>query len=474
MVSRIREHLSARHAGLLGLCILAWVYMALFRYDLYGMEEAAARALLINWSIIHQVASPIALFGVPDMRGFLFVLLDLHWAGSLIAAKVFSMLILFATILMLYRWGERQHSAEATMIACGILPLLPISIMQADAVGGGIYLLLALVAMAWLHEVIRESAFDVPGQMFLQAVLLGFAISIHPFALAALGVLLFLWWRDTEQSAKKRRNVMIALVVGSIIPLILRMGWPDAASFDGAFLPFVSQIVLGSDLLPTSADARMGVGIILITLLLATALVFVMRKTSDTLAWFLVLGLLLGLWHINAVWLFMAAVTLLYLGAPALIALNQHIGWQGLVGQRGLVLLVLFVTATTAMITDRRYHAIEQGHLLNEVDQSIALLSAEAANANAPFLAASEWPARTMMAAKRDVFPLPRVKEGEDAESFRQRIQGVSHFTFNPQSEENRGLVTQFSALNAYYETLSLNSASVVLKIRSEAAPLSH
>jgi len=470
MVSRIREHLSARHAGLLGLCILAWVYMALFRYDLYGMEEAAARALLINWSIIHQVASPIALFGVPDMRGFLFVLLDLHWAGSLIAAKVFSMLVFFATILMLYRWGERQHSAEATMIACGVLPLLPISIMQADAVGGGIYLLMALVAMSWLHEAIRNSPFDVPGQMFLQAVLLGFAISIHPFALAALGVLLFLWWRDTEQSRKKRRNVMIALSIGSFIPLLLRMGWPDAALLDGAFLPFVSQIVMGPDLLSVSADTRMGVGIMLMTLLCATVLVFIMRKVNDTLAWFLVLGLLLGTWHINAVWLFMAGVTLLYLGVPALIAFNQKVGWQGVVGQRGLVLLVLFVVTTTAMITDRRYQVIEQSHLMNEVDQSIALLSAEAANHDVPFLAASEWPARTMMAAKRDVFPLPHVKKGEDPESFRQRIKGVTHFIFNPHSEENRGLVTQFSALSAYYETLSLSSASVVLKERSKLA----
>ncbi|MDQ6979640.1 MAG: hypothetical protein Q9M09_05585, partial [Mariprofundaceae bacterium] len=391
--------------------------MALFRYDLYGMEEAATRALLINWSIIHQIASPIALFGVPDMRGFLFVLLDLHWAGSLIAAKVFSMLILFASILMLYRWGERRHSAEATMIACGVLPLLPISIMQADAVGGGIYLLLALVAMSWLHEVIRESPFNVPGQMFLQAVLLGFAISIHPFALAALGVLLFLWWRDTDQPVKKRRNVTIALLIGSTIPLLLRMGWPDAAPLDGAFLPFVSQIVLGPDLLSASVDMRMGVGIMLMTALCATVLVFIMRKKHDTLAWFLVLGLLFGTLHINAAWLFMAAVTLLYLGAPALIALNQRIGWEGLVGQRGLVLLVLFIVTTTAMITDRRYQEIEQHHLMGEVDHAIALLSAEAANRDVKFLAASEWPARTMLATKRDVFPLPHVKDGEDPES---------------------------------------------------------
>lgn len=471
MLSNIREHLSARHAGLLGLCVLAWVYMALFRYDLYGIEEAAARALLINWSIIHQVASPIALFGVPDMRGFFFVLLDLHWAGSLIAAKVFSMLVLFSTILLLYRWGERRQGAEATMIACGLLALLPISIMQADSVGGGIYLFMALLVIAWLNKNIQAAEFHLPGQIFLQAVLVAFAVSIHPIGLATALVLAVLWWFDRKQLPKKRRNVLIALSIGVIIPLLLRMGWPDIATLSTPFLPFVSSMFLGPDLLSISGSTRTGVGLVCMVLLALVFAAHMMRRTSDPFALFLMVGLIIGSFHINAVWLFMAAVALLYLGAPVLIDCNQRFGWSGIVGQRGVVLLLVFIMATAAMVTDRNYRSIEKKHLLTETDQLIAQLASEAGNKNMPFLAASQWPARTMLAVKRDVFPLPYGREGDDPQVFLQRIQGVTHFVFNPTQEVNRGLVRQFSALSAYYETIALSQNGVILKVRPSVEP---
>ncbi len=466
MLSNIREHVSPRHAGLLGLCVLAWVYMALFRYDLYGIEEAAARALLINWSIIHQVASPIALFGVPDMRGFFFVLLDLHWAGSLIAAKVFTMLVLFATTLLLYRWGERTHGAESTMIACGLLLLLPISIMQTDAVGGGVYLLMALLVIAWLNKNIQAAEFHLPGQIFLQGVLIAFAISIHAMGLAAALVLAVLWFFDSDVLPKKRRNVLIAIAISVTIPLLLRMGWPDFEGMTMDFLPFVSTAFLGPDLLPVAMSTRTGVGLIAAVLLAATFIAHAMRRTSDPFSLFLMVGLIVGSFHINAVWLFMAVVTLLYLGAPVLIDMNQHFGWQGIVGQRGAVLLLVFVTATMAMISDRHYRMIEQQHLLTETDQLIAKLTTETGNKNHRFLAASEWPARTMLAVKRDVFPLPYGREGDDPQVFLQRIQGVTHFIFDPTKAINKGLVRQFSALNPYYETIALSHNGVILKAR--------
>ncbi|MDQ6975238.1 MAG: hypothetical protein Q9M22_01585 [Mariprofundaceae bacterium] len=466
MLSGIREHLSVRHAGLLALCVLAWVYMALFRYDLYGIEEAAARALLINWSIIHQIASPVALFGVPDMRGFFFVLLDLHWAGSLVAAKVFTMLVLFASILLLYRWGERVHGAEPSMIACGLLPLLPISIMQADSVGGGVYLFMALLIIAWLNKNIQASEFHLPGQIFLQGVLVAFAITIHPIGLAAALVLAVLWWFDTDKLRKKRRNVLIALVIAVTIPLLLRMGWPDIAGMNMGFLPFVSTIFLGPDLLPVAINIRTGVGLICMVLLLVIFLVHAIRKTSDPFSLFLMVGLIVGSFHINAVWVFMAAVALLYLGAPVLIDLNQRLGWQGILGQRGVVLIVVFIMATTAMISDRYYRNIEKQHLLSETDQLIAKLASEASDKKQEFLVASEWPARTMLAVKRDVLPLPYGREGDDSQVFLQRISGVTHFVFDPTKEINKGLVVQFSALNAYYETIALSHNGVILKIR--------
>ncbi len=467
MFSLIRDHFSARHLGLFGLCVMAFVYLALFRYDLYGIEEAAARALLINWSIIHQIASPVALFGVPDLRGFLFVLLDLHWAGSLIAAKVFTMLVLFGTLLGLYRWAERHIGDEAAMIVTGLLILLPVSIMQTDAVGGGIYVFSGLLIIAWLDETVKASPFDVPGLMFLEAALLALVISIHPAGLAAAVVLLLNWWRMPDASKAKRRNVMIAMAVGVIIPLVLRLGWPDAAGFSGDFMSYLSSMVLGPELLPFSDQFRQGAGLILAVLLVLVLLVALWQRQLDTLGWFLLLGCLLGSWHVNDVWLFLAAVTLLYLGIPMLLQLNARLGFRGLMGQRGLVLLTVFLVATMAMTTDRHYRSIGQQHLMNLQDQLIDMMAADASLTGKDFMAASEWPARTLLACKRDVLPLPVVHEGDDdPQRLLQRIKGVTHVLFDPREEKNHQLAQQFSALNPWYETVALNSAGVVLRVR--------
>ncbi len=466
MSSTVLDRLSARHAGLLGLCLLSLAYMALFRYDLYGVEEAAARALLLNWSIVHQVASPVGLFGVPDLRGFLFVLLDLHWAGSLIAAKVFSMLILFATVLALYRWSERYIGAEAGMIACGLLPLLPISIMQADAVGGGIYLLAAFVAIAWLDPKVRASTFDMPGLAFLEAVLLAFSVSIHPAGLAVAVVLGFMWWRDPAVGAKKRRNVLIVLSIGLLVPLLIRMGWPDAAAMPEDALSFFGGMLLGPSLLPVAEETRQGVGLILAVLLVLVMAWTLWRRGREPLTWFLLLGLLFGAWHMNDVWLFLAAAFLLYVGTPLLLQAHARLGWPGLWGQRGGVLLLLFLVATTAMSVDRMYRSIGQQHLMDASDRLIAVLAADAQQRERKFLAVSEWPARTMMACRRDVLPLSVIRRDDDAQAFLQGVEGVTHFLFDPRAERNRDLARVFSALSSYYETVALEEAGVVLKRR--------
>ena len=54
------------------LLFLFWGGLALLfhllRFDPYGIDEPAARALLLNWTVADHVVNPIVVFGLPDLR----------------------------------------------------------------------------------------------------------------------------------------------------------------------------------------------------------------------------------------------------------------------------------------------------------------------------------------------------------------------------------------------------------------------
>lgn len=463
MFSNITQHIKARHIGLLALCGLAYVYLSLFRYDNFGIEEGAARALLINWTIVHQIASPVGLFGTPDLRAFLFVPLDLHWAGSLIAAKVFTMLILFATALMLYRWAEREYGAEAAMIATGLLVVAPISLMQSDSIGGGIYLLAAFAVIRWLDEQFRESRHTVPSFLFLQGLMVAFAISIHPIGLAATLVLGWQWYRESDQPREKRRNMLIMLGIATVIILVIRWGWPGLADTQGNMLHTLGNALLGPDLIHNVKT--WGIGLIIADVLLLAIAFHLYRRNRDTLSLMLMTGALLGMAHADEVWAMVAFAAMLYLATPLIIQLNQRYGWQDIVGKRGIVLILFVLVTTMAMTTDREYRQIREQHLLSDTDAVIAVLAHEAENTQRPFLAASQWPGRTLLVTRRDVLPLPPANG--DAQAFRKRIGNLTHMAFDPNRPENHELARQAASLSHYLQTIALLPGGVVLKART-------
>jgi len=469
MLSNITQHIKARHIGLLALCGLAYIYISLFRYDDFGIEEAAARALLINWSIIHQIASPVGLFGAPDLRAFLFILLDLHWAGSLIAAKVFTMLILFATALMLYRWAEREHGEETGMIATGLLVVAPISLMQADSIGGGIYLLTAFAVIRWLDIQFRDSRHTVPSFLFLQGMMVAFAVSIHPLGFAAPLVLAWQWYRETAQAGEKRRNQLIMLAIATVVALLLRMGWPDLSATSDNMLHTLGNALLGPDLI--HAPGTWGIGLIIADVLLIAIAYHLYRRTNDTLSLMLAAGSLIGLVHADEIWAMVAFAATIYLAVPLLIQLNQRYGFQGIAGKRGAVLILFVLVATVAMSTDRKYQQINEQHLLSDSDAVISVLAHEAENTKQQFLAASQWPGRTLLATHRDVLPLPPAHG--DSAAFHERIGALTHMAFDPKQPQNRELAQQAAALSHYLETIALLPGGVVLKARIGEKPQS-
>jgi len=457
MLSRILEVFQPRHLGLIGLCLLAWAYMSLFRYDNYGIEEGAALAILMNWSIVHQIASPVAFSGVPDLRAVMFIPLDMHWAGSLIAVKVFTMYILFGTALLMYRWSKEVYSGESSMIATTLLLLAPISLIQTDTIGSGIYLLFCFVVIVWLNQMVRDSNKTLPSWFFLQLVMAALAISMHPMGLAVPLALTIHWWRNTGDIAKARwMTGSIAFITGFI--LFVRWNWygMDEASSP---LSILGDSILGSPLLH---PPQFGFGILIGALLLISIGMHLYRRINDPVSIMLIAASLIGLLHADHAWVFIAWASTLYLGIPLLIEINQRIGSQNLMGQRGILLLVVMAVATISMLNTRQIGEISKNSLKGPADTVISVLEREAADLDAPFIAASQWPARTLLVCRRDVLPLPPADD--DVATFRRQTAGLTHIAFNHHLKHLQALSRNAASMGDIFKSIAVYPGGVVLK----------
>ncbi len=460
MLSKAQEAFQPRYLGLIGMVALAWAFMTLFRYDSYGIEEAAAIDLLINWSIIHQIASPVALFGVPDLRAIFFVPLDLYWAGSLPADKVYTLFTLLGTALLLYRWGERKFGGEPSMMATALLLLAPITLMQTDAIGAGVFMLFCLAMAGWLNDAIHESGTLMPSWYFLLLLITGMAVSMHPMGLAIPLVLGWQWLRDREQK-KKGTRLMIGIAIVTALMVFVRWGWNGMDVAAGNPLTILADSILGSPLLHEPA---WGIGLIIADVLLIAVGMHLYRRNMDSLTLMFIAASLIGSLHADHAWTLIAWATTLYLGLPLLIEVNERYGWRGLAGQRGLLLVMVVLIATVSMLNTRALGSISKQHLKNDTDIVISVLEREAADTNREFVAASQWPARTLLATKRDVLPLPPAME--DTELFKTNIAGLTHFAFDPKLPAMHALARNAAALSDELETIALLPGGVVLKVR--------
>ncbi|MDQ6950706.1 MAG: hypothetical protein Q9M26_03485 [Mariprofundales bacterium] len=466
MISSILSQFRPRHLAMLGFCLLALVYYFLFRYDAYGIEEGAARALLINWSIVQQIANPIAFFGTPDLRAILFVPLNFHWAGSLAAAKVLTMLFLFATALMIYPWSVKRDGEETAMIATSLLLISPLCLMQADAVGSGIYLLFGFIAIHWFHNKLREIDHTVPGFYFLLLLMVALVVSIHPIGLAAPIALIIAWWRIKHHC--NQRLILIGVALTTMVMVWIRWGW-SGLDTPSAIPAVLSQIWLGSPLIHAP---HLWVGYLLAALLLTALAMIPIWRRLDLMSGTLLLAGLIGLYHPDHAWALMVCALLYFLGTPALIRFNHYIGGKGIMGQRGLVMAGVMVIAILCMQSGKLMTHIRTDQIKSPSDALIALAAQDANNHNAPFLAASQWPGRTMLACRRDVVPLPPAND--DPKKFSKNIKSLTHIIFNPSIKKNRALAQNMAALVESWETVAINSAGALAKRRITRTQPSH
>ena len=201
------EKITPRYQALL--ILLAWgtilLTAGLIRVDAFGIEEGAARALLLVWSVVDRVINPIFIMGLPDLRALLFAPVGIYWPGSITAAKVFTGLITFASALFFHRWSRSTNNNETALIGAGLLLIAPLTLAQINAISAGPYLLLGFGLGLWMNQSYRRVARPLGGWFFLQLLLIAILTSIHPIALA-YPLALIIEWRKNPIDIKQQNG----------------------------------------------------------------------------------------------------------------------------------------------------------------------------------------------------------------------------------------------------------------------------
>lgn len=436
----------------------------LVRLDSYGLDEGAAMALLLNWSVSDQIASPVTTFGGPDFRALLFIPLGLYWSGSMLAAKVFTLLATFGAALLMWNWSRKQDE-ETALIATGLLLIAPVTLALADSLGSGPYLL-ALFGLGWLlDKKYRASEHRISSLYFVQTLLVAITVTLHPIGLAY--PLALAWhWHKNPKSAKQKQQVWIGLAAATVIVLAMQTGW-IAIHWLASPLTTLTDAMLGRRVWFDPSIAWL-IGLIPAALLIAVLITSLRGLLSDLLGTTLLLAIVIGLLAADANWAFIALAVLFYSGIPLLIRANVALGQRaGFVGQRGLVLVAMVAVATMFMQADRAHRENLQNELLSPEDEVIQALAREAEDPKRPFLAASQWPARTMIACRRDVLPLPPA--ATDGAALLKSIKGLTHVVFDHHNPDHSQLAKNFSEITDLTETLAVLPGGVIIKLRDAA-----
>ena len=459
MFSRIPE----KYLTLICMCLwgAAILYAGAVRFDAFALDEGAAHALLLNWSLSDQIVNPITTYGGPDFRALLFIPLGLYWPGSIIAAKVFTIAVMFMAGLGLYYWSRVHQSAENAMIATGLLLIAPVTLQNIDNISVGPYLLLMFGLGAWLDTKYRNSAHAVSSLYFTQCVLIAITVTLHPMGLAYPAALAWHWYK-MPKSDKQQKQVWLGIGIAVIIVLVMQTGW-IALGWLSNPAPALDAAFWGYNVIP-SPGASHWLGYALLPILILIMLVSARSALSNLMGSMLLASVLIGFLVADESWALVSMAVILFYGIPLLLKLNQKIHLHSFLGQRGLVMLAIFILASVFMSANKDHVRQIRSDLLSNEDQLIAALAQVANDKKQPFLAASEWPARTMIVCKRDVLRLPPAASSGAA--LLKSIKGLTHVMFNHRDPHFSQLAKNFSEITSQTETLSIQDGGVIIKIK--------
>jgi hypothetical protein len=479
--------------------LVAWALAvtALLDRTPYGLDEATARVVLLLWSVSDQVPAPVVTLGVPDFRALFLAPAGVLFSGSLLAAKLCTLLVYLAAVIGLHRWRQRDGDAEAPLLASGLLLLAPLGVSLIDHLAVGPFLLLCCVLGAWADAIYRETRVRFGGWFFAQLLLCLVLPTLHPAGLALPLVLALSWLRAAPPEAaaasivpgRERTQVLVGLGAATLCGVLLAGGWPQQ-TWLGNPLSALSTGILGFE--PQSGlgdNLAWLLGGLLALALLATLWWARAGWRSDRLGATLALALGISLFCGDGTWALLALVLLLHWGFPLLLGLRLGRA-AGFVGQRGIAFALLLLLSTAFLVADRaRFEAQRHETELSAQDRLIRSLAAavqqdaqRAAAAAQPGRVtgeerarsgprvASQWPGRTMIACRCSTLPLPPASD--DPARLAANLRGVRYVIFDPLAPTQRALAQGFAELGgAAAETLSLQSGGVLLKLRGEDVP---
>lgn len=445
----------------------AILFFGLIRLDNYAMDEGGAMALLLAWSVAEKVVIPVTVLGGPDVRALFFWPVALYWPGNMLAAKIFTMVALYGGAYALFRWSRQTHSQEVALIATGLLLISPLTILQIDAVASAPFLLGAFGLAFWLDKKYHASPHAISSWYFLQMLLVAATVTLHPMGLAYPLALAWQWHRRSQENTEyqiRKKQVWLGVSLATVIVLIMQLGWIDIHWFANPLIALNQALLSINELDPGRSGWILGA-------VLAAALIAVIAKDYKLLSQTLIGNMLLAAVVIGVIaagrnWALIAMALVLYRGFPLLIQMNKKISVSGFIGQRGLVLIGIMVFAVLFMRADKLHAQFIKSEILSPVDELIRTLSREAQNPDNAFIAASQWPARTMLVCRRDVLHLPPPRE--NGEQFLASIKGVTHIMFDHRSPANDALNKNVSEITGYTQTLAIQQAGVIIKIKTE------
>jgi hypothetical protein len=440
----------------------AVLLFGLLRLDTYGMDEGGAMALLLAWSVAEKVVIPVTVLGGPDFRALFFWPVALYWPGSILAAKIFTMMVAFGGAYALYRWSRNTHGEEVALIATGLLLVSPLVIFQVDSVASAPFLLGAFGLGLWLDKKYRASPHAISSLYFLQMLLVAATVSLHPMGLAYPLALAWQWQRDPKSETQKKQ-VWLGLGLTSVVVLVMQLGWIDVSWLSNPITVLNQAMVSVNELNPASSGWVGG-------LLMAIVLIIIVAKDyqpllDNLMGSMLLAALAIGLMAAERNWAIIALVLFLYKGFPLLIELNKKISASGFMGQRGVVLIAIMVFAVLFMRADKMHAQFIESEILSPVDELIRTLAKEAQDPEQPFIAASQWPARTMLVCRRDVLHLPPPKP--NGEQLLKSIKGVTHIVYNHRNPDNDLLNKNIAEITDATQTLAIQQAGVIIKIKA-------
>jgi hypothetical protein len=463
-----------KYWALLSLLFWGVLCFMLLNKTVYGIDEGAAQALLLAWSVADNVVSSIVTLGFPDFRAVFLAPVGFLWTGNVLAAKITTIIVVSVAAWMFHAWRHRSGDAESALLATGLLLISPLALDQIDTISVAPYLLITFVLGAWSDNIYRESPQAFGGMYFAQLFLCLVSTTLHPAGLAYPLALLWSWYRNPLN--KKQQNYFFGGIAFTVLlALALTLGWSHVEWFSNP-MKGLSSAVLGSADSKGIGAFRLITGIGMLFILLLVLWKQASNLWADFLGRTLLAAFTIGLLTGDETFGMVALTICLYWGFPLL--LQKRTGSQGgFWQQRGVVLLLVVVIATTFMSIDKAHYqeALEgklapRDHLIKALVENIVKFSKDESKQDLPagkaIRIASQWPARTMLACQCDTLPLPPA--AKDEQVLFAMLRGVNYLIFDPRDPVNRPLSQNLALMDAgKVETVALEQGGVIVEIKA-------